>query len=206
MVLSPKERKSSWGSPGFAVLGPGPEEDWLPALPPSSCPPTQPMSIRPWNASPAPHLPANIGLMWFDGRSHPLLHEALRESPPPWWCSLCPTQKLKESARSQETRLGTRQSEILVSKRVQSLGLSHRTSEMDMTLAMNFRVDTGDPQRRGEVTGWQAPRGHNKSHKLMAQNHTPSPPPSIPVSRGQVWASCSSGGSRENPLLAFFSF
>lgn len=62
MVLFPKERTSSWGPPGFAVLGPGPEEDWLPALPPSSCPPTQPMSIRPWNASPAPHLPANIGL------------------------------------------------------------------------------------------------------------------------------------------------
>lgn len=82
MVLSPKEeRKSSCGSPGFAVLGPGSEEDWLPALPPSLCPPTQPMSIKPWNASPAPHLPANIGLMWFDGRSHPLLHEAFWESP-----------------------------------------------------------------------------------------------------------------------------
>lgn len=47
------------------------------------------------------------------------------------------------------------QSEISVSKRVQGLGLSPRTSEMDMTLAMNFRVDTGDPQRRGEVTGPQ---------------------------------------------------
>ena len=91
--------------------------------------------------------------------------------------ALCPTQKLEESAHSQETRLGTRQSEISVSKRMQGLGLSPRTSEMDMTLAMNFRVDTGDPQRRGAVTGWQAPYGHNKSHKLMAQNHTPSPLP-----------------------------
>lgn len=98
--------------------------------------------------------------------------------------------------------MGTRQSEISVSKRMQGLGLSPRTSEMDMTLAVNFRVDTGDPQRRGAVTGRQAPCGHNKSHKLMAQNHTPSPLPSIPISGGQVWASCSSRGSREN-LLPF---
>ena len=83
------------------------------------------------------------------------------------------------------------QSEISVSKRMEVIGLSPWTSEMDMTLAMNFRVDIGDPRRRGVVTGRQAPCGHKKSHKLMAQNHTPSPPPSIPFSKGQVWASCS---------------
>ena len=98
------------------------------------------------------------------------------------------------------------QSEISVSKRMEVIGLSPWTSEMDMTLAMNFRVDIGDPRRRGVVTGRQAPCGHKKSHKLMAQNHTPSPPPSIPFSKGQVWASCSFRRLQGEPSSCLFQF
>lgn len=98
------------------------------------------------------------------------------------------------------------QSEISVSKRMEVIGLSPWTSEMDMTLAVNFRVDTGDPRRRGRSLGSRLPVGtRNHTNSWLKTTHLPLPPqfPFLRVRSGQV---VPSGDYRENTLLAFFSF